>query len=798
VDGRSLQMLEYARIVERVAAETSFDGGRLLAESLAPSADVAAVRRLQAETTEALRLLEAGAPRLAGAHDVRRAADAAARGAILQPDALAAIAETCRCAVDARGLLADREDAPLLRVIAAAITPSLATLADRIEAAVEADGSRLRDGASPSLRRLRRETAQARGRAVERLRALAGSLRPHLQEDFVTERAGRPVLAVKASARSAVPGIVHDSSGSGQTLFVEPFAIVEAQNAIRELEAAEREEVERILAELSAFVRVAAPAIVAAVGALAHLDLTLARAAVSRRWGGCPVEIGDDVSLVEARHPLLDPASAVPIDLPLAGVRGVVISGPNTGGKTVGLKTLGILALAHQSGLRPPARTARLPVFDAVLADIGDEQSIAMSLSTFSGHVRNLVRILDAAGTRSLVLLDEVAAGTDPHEGAALARSYLQRLLEGGALVLATTHYPELKEWASATAGVVNAAVGFDPDTLAPTYLVTFGRPGASHALQIAERLGLESAVVDRARAEIEPTRLAVADLLAEAAGAERDAAASLRAADVARREATAALEDARRRERELAEALEAVRAGAQAERERARAEAERRLGDYNRELDGLRAEIRDARREEGRRRDANSAAADDALRERDRRLDAASKRTRRAAAVLSETLVEQPVPMTRPLAVGDPVVALSLGVRGTIVAIEGDHAEVHGGTLRIRVPVDRLTPDPRGARRASEPESPVVVRAAAPSGVAYSIDVRGKTGDEAREEVRLFVDQAHLSGRDEVEIIHGRGTGAVRKAVRDELAKHPLVEGSRSQSADGATVVTIAGGSRG
>jgi DNA mismatch repair protein MutS2 len=792
VDEHSLQVLELGAIRGLLADETAFSGGRALAEALTPSTAPEVVHRRQAETAEAVLLLTAGGPRLAGAHDVRPAAVMATRSAMLQPEALAAIAETVRTAHDARRLLDEREDAPLLAEAIRIVAPSLEGLAGRIETAVEPDGSRLRDGASPKLRSLRREIAQARGRAGDHLRQLAVQLKAHLQEDFTTERGGRPVLAVKASSRSAVPGIVHDTSGSGQTLFVEPFAIVEAQNAIRELEAAERDEVERILTELSALVRVAAPDLIAAVEALAHLDLVLARGALAARMGACPVEPAADVWLVEARHPLLDRATAVPIDLDLRGLRGVVVSGPNTGGKTVGMKTLGLAALMHQCGLRPPALRAALPVFDAVLADIGDEQSIAMSLSTFSGHIRNLTAILEQAGERSLVLLDEVAAGTDPHEGAALARALLERLVERGALVVATTHYPELKEWASATEGVVNAAVGFDPETLAPTYRITLGRPGASHALQIAERLGLGDGVPERARSRMAPERLHVSELLAEAAGAERDAAATLKAAQGARERAEEALADAERRERELREALEAVRAGAQAERERARAEAERQLADYRRELDDLRAEIREAGRLERARDRAASAAADEALRERDRRLDRASKRARSAQSALDAALTEPPVPTTRPLGVGDPVIAPSLGVRGTITEISGEEAEVHGGTLRIRVPLARLQPDPRGGVTRDAPERPVRVRVAAAAPVAFQIDVRGRTADEAREEVRRYVDAAHLSGRDEVEIVHGRGTGAVRKAVRDELARHPLVASATPASADGATIVKL------
>jgi DNA mismatch repair protein MutS2 len=799
VDAHSLDVLELPAIRRLLAAETSFSASRELGERLEPSADPGEVARRQAETAEGLALVEGGAPpRLRGAHDVRVAASLAARGGRLQPDALAAVAQTVHAGLDVRGTLEPQAAlAPRLRARALAVDPALAPLARRLDAAVETDGSGLRDDASPALRSIRRELNDARSRATERLRSLATSseLRAHLQEEFITERGGRPVLAVKASSRSRVPGIVHDTSGSGQTLFVEPFAIVELQNRLRELVAAERDEVDRILTELSGAVGAVAGPLAAAVDALAVIDVAMARAALSARWRGCPVQGDTEVELEGARHPLLDPATAVPIDLPLRGIRAVIVSGPNTGGKTVALKTLGVCALLHQTGLRPPARAARLPVFDQVLADIGDEQSIERSLSTFSGHVQNLKRISASATARSLVLLDEVAAGTDPVEGAALARAYIGALVERGALVLTTTHYAELKEWASAAAGVENAAVGFDPETLAPTYVVMVGRPGASHALQIAERLGLDPDVVEAARRGVAPERRQVEELLAEAAAAERDATRARAAADALRGEAETSRLDAARRERELRDALDAVRAGAAAERQRAREEAETELRAYRRELEALRGEIRAAQRaerERTRRRRAPGPATDQAARERDRRLNLASTRFREAAEALDETL-ERPAAPVAPLAVGDQVRAPSLGVRGTIAGLAGNQAEVHGGGLRVKVPVHLLERDAT-ARRDRPDRDAVRVRASAPASVERELDVRGRRSDEVREAVRGYVDSAHLAGVPEVVIIHGRATGALRSAVRGELDRHPLVDRHESQSADGATRVLLAG----
>jgi DNA mismatch repair protein MutS2 len=774
----ALEELEFAAIRERVAARCATEPGSARARALAPSADGDEVARRQALTAEAIALLDdAAEPPLDGIHDVRESAAHAALGGALAPSALRRVAGTAAGALRARGAL-EEQDAPLLRELAAAIDPELGALAKTLDRAVEPDGSDLRDNASPALRRLRGELRAGRHRVRERLEALvrSGDLRDHLQEDFIALRAGRPVLAVKASARRSVPGVVHDASDSGQTLFVEPFEVVELSNRQSEALSAERDEVERLLRELSSQVGAAADALRAAVDAAAAIDLALALGAVSRGWHGAPVEPGDEVRLLAARHPLLDPSTAVPIDLELDSLRALVVSGPNTGGKTVALKTLGLAALLHQSGLRPPAADARMPVFDGVYADVGDRQSIEMSLSTFSGHVASIVAILDAAGPRSLVLLDELASGTDPVEGSALAQALVARLAEQARLTLVTTHYPELKEWASATDGVANAGTGFDPDTHAPLYRIALGRPGTSHALQIAERLGLDAAVVADARGRVTPERRRVQELLAEAEAAERAAGEEREAAVVERQAAARLAAEAAERERELVAETEAVRASAAAERERAIEDARRDLAVARAELAALRGEVREARR---RRRTEP---------ERDRRLGAATERAARAERAI--TRLEEPLEAAAPLAAGDPVEAPALGVHGTIAAIEGDEAEVVGpGGHRLRIALGRLRPS---RRREAEPETPVTVVAAARGDVSDELDVRGRTAQEAREAVRAFVDEAALAGLQSVRIVHGRGTGAVRRAVRDELSAHPLVQGSESDSADGATVVAL------
>ena len=602
--------LELPAIRERVAAAAATDVGAALARALSPSPDPGEVAARQALTTEAIGLLEESLePPLEGIRDVREVAALAARGGVLTAGALRHVADTARGSLRARAAL----ETPLLSELAAAIDPELKPLAEAIDRAVLEDGSDLKDNASPRLRKLRGElrTGQAARRRPARA-ARAQGRHPRAPAGGLRHPARRP-----ARARGQGELAQQRPRPRPRLLRLRPDALRRALRDRRALEPAVRGRGRRARggrADPARAVRSrrrGGEALALAVEAAGRIDLAIALGIVSRGWRGAPVELSDDVRLLGARHPLLDAATAVPIDLDLGGLRALVISGPNTGGKTVALKTLGLAALLHQSGLRPPAESAALPVFDQVLADIGDRQSIEMSLSTFSGHVANLVAILNAARERSLVLLDEVAAGTDPVEGSALAQALLARLADQARLTVVTTHYSELKEWASTTDGVVNAATGIDPETHAPLYRIVLGRPGISHALEIAERLGLDAGVVGDARERVAPERLRIQELLAEAEAAERDAATEREAAARERSDAEELRASLRAREEELEAAVESVRASAAAERERAADEARRDLSAARTELDALRREIRAARR---RRRDEP---------ERDRRLGA-------------------------------------------------------------------------------------------------------------------------------------------------------------------------------
>jgi DNA mismatch repair protein MutS2 len=791
VDEQALEALELAAVLEKLAAATATPYGAERARSLRPATGAEAVARRQLLTTEAIALLDQTAePPLHGIRDIRAAAARAARDGLLAPDALADVAATIEGALRARESLHENGLATELTAIAAAIEPGLSALADEIHTCVDDDGAGLRDTASPRLRRLRRELRAGRQHVEEALQrmARAPALRPHLQESFIVQRGGRPVLAVKAGSRSSLPGIVHDASGSGQTLFVEPFEIVELNNRQSETAAEEREEVERILGDLSRRVGGQSRALSGLVVAIGEVDLSVAAGALSRSWAGAPVSVGDGVRLCGVRHPLLDRAVAVPIDLELEGLHALVISGPNTGGKTVALKTIGLAALLNQSGLRPPAAEAELPIFDDVLVEIGDQQSIEMSLSTFAAHVRNLIEILDRATGASLVLIDELASGTDPVEGAALAQALLERLAQQARLTVVTTHYSELKAWASAAADAANAATAIDPDTHEPLYRVVVGRAGTSHALATAERLGLDAELVAGARSSIAPERHRIAALLAEAESAEQAAARERAAAHAQHLDARAALEQAQRREAALAAEIERVQAAAGAERERAVANVHAELAGARAELASLREEIRAARR---RQREVERApgAARQAEQARDRRLGTASEHAARVERELQA--LEEPPAIEAPLAVGDPVQAPTLGLRGTIVGIDGDVAEVAGSSgQRVQIALARLEPHAR-----TEPEPPQVrVRATVGADAADEIDVRGKSAQEAREAVRTLVDDAAIAGLRDVRVIHGRGTGVLKDAVRDELRHHPLVDGIRAESADGATVAGLNG----
>ncbi|HLE92679.1 MAG TPA: hypothetical protein VI753_16130, partial [Anaerolineales bacterium] len=538
MDSKTLQVLEYPKILERLKAFCDFSASMELARALEPtdSSDLALARL--AETSEARKLFSVQDIGIGGAHDIRPAADLAARGGVLDPVQLLDIKSTLiSCREIKKSLERKTDEYPRLAQIAAGL-PESHGIVDAITRVLSERGEVL-DSASPKLATLRREIKIAHDRLMSRLQKYLTDSGNKLQEPIITQRDGRYVIPLRAEFKGQIKAVVHDQSASGATLFVEPLPVVELNNKVRELELQERDEERRILYQLSAQIGEHREELIYGVENLAVLDLIFAKAKYAEELKASePVlhelsansdqrsaknqkqelktESRTLIRLLNARHPLLDPNTVVAIDVdPKPGTRAIVITGPNTGGKTVSLKTVGLLALMAQSGLHIPAQSgSELPCFQAVYADIGDEQSIEQSLSTFSGHITNIIHILKQIDHRSLVIFDELGAGTDPQEGAALARAILNHLLETGCTTLVATHYPELKTFAHSTEGVVNASLEFDIKTLRPTYHLTIGLPGRSNALLIAQRLGLHQTIIDSAKAEIHPDDLRADKLL--------------------------------------------------------------------------------------------------------------------------------------------------------------------------------------------------------------------------------------------------------------------------------------------
>ena len=541
-DPGTLRALELAAVVEQLAALTAFAPSRELAEESLPMADPVLVGLLQDQTDEAAQLLNDQAQAsIGGARDVRPALDRARRGGRLTALDLLDIAETARATEQFASRLAawrGRHLAELREMLDPATQ-----LTERIVRSVD-DAGQILDSASSELASIRKRLRTAQDRVRERLNTMLRStaLAGVIGEPIVTVRAGRYVIPVRAEAKGRIKGIVHDQSASGATLFIEPLTVVDLNNTWTEATLAEQREEERILDELSHEVELRAESLSASLAALARADLWMARARLGFQMDAVrPATTADATELLSARHPLLGP-SAVPIDLRLGdrfGYRALVVTGPNTGGKTVSLKTLGLLALMHQAGMRvPAAEGARIPVFRRIMADIGDEQSIAQSLSTFSSHLRNVVRFVAAAGPETLVLLDEIGAGTDPTEGSALAMAILERLLATGATVAATTHYAEIKTFAQNHPLVSNASVAFDVQTLRPTYRLEIGLPGKSQAFAIADRLGLSEEILVDARSRLAAEHVSMEETLSSLARTETERAAALADAERERRAA--------------------------------------------------------------------------------------------------------------------------------------------------------------------------------------------------------------------------------------------------------------------
>ncbi|RLC57031.1 MAG: endonuclease MutS2 [Chloroflexota bacterium] len=804
MDTKYLQTLELPKILKRVAEYASFSAGRELLLALEPTSDLEEARRRQGETREALYLVDSqGGVSLGGVHDVRPLVDSASRGATILPGDLLDVRDTLlRGQSLKRTITRQAAQLPILAAIAARIEPCPHVTAE-IGRCIN-DQAEVVDAASPRLAQIRRDLKIARDRLLDKLNRLvtAPETAIYLQEAFVTQRNGRYVIPLKADFKGRIPGLVHDTSASGATLFIEPLATIELNNRWRELQIEEEREVQRILAGLSSLVAEEGEFITRTVEALAELDLALAKAEYAHDTRSVEPQLvpfkaksakarkqstpdfqhpGSTIKLIRARHPLLDPATVVPIDVYLSDDYFVlVITGPNTGGKTVSLKTVGLLTLMAQAGLHIPADEGSvLSVFEGVYADIGDEQSIEQSLSTFSSHMSNIIHVLNRANERSLVLLDELGAGTDPVEGSALARAILSHLVRRRITTLATTHSSELKVYAHATPGVENASVEFDLETLSPTYELTIGLPGRSNAFAIATRLGLPQEIVEEAKGLVTPEGLEAEALLAEIKVAREEALAAREAARAAQREAEGLAEQLRVR---LATIEEERRAIVNAAREEAR-----------RELEDVRAELRRVR--------ARLASALAATEERPPELAEAEQ-------ALSELEIQAPLPEkivlpkvaeipAGPLSVGDTVWVAGLGVTGEISELFDDEAVVQVGSFRVRAQREALELRSHASPTVEEPAPSEPATGELPPSPGIELDLRGLRVEEALGRVDKHLDAAFLAGLPFVRIVHGKGTGALRRAVRQVLNGHPLVAsfrpGEQGEGGDGVTVVYLA-----
>jgi len=800
---KHLITLELPKVLARLASYASFSAGEKKAQALVPATDLREIHRRLETTSEARALLEARPDTtLGGARDIRPVVQSSQRGATLPPSELLDIHGTLVSARNLHRTLSRLESR----------FPHLADIAGRIQSCPEIiteiarcidEYGNVRDNASSELARIRRETRIAHDRIQDKLQNIIHS--PHnatyLQESLITQREGRYVIPLKADFKGRIPGIVHDLSASGATLFIEPLSVVELNNAWRELQLAETQEVNRILAHLSSLVAERATAIEQTVEALAELDLAFAKAKYAEATDATAPELlsfrkhpspepldsdfqhpGSTIRLIGARHPLLDPQTVVPIDVVLDDETYVlVITGPNTGGKTVSLKTVGLLALMAQSGLHLPVEPgSALSPFEAVYADIGDEQSIEQSLSTFSSHLTNIISFLDQADEHSLVLLDELGAGTDPAEGAALARALMDHFRRRGATTFVATHYPELKAYAHLTPGVCNACVEFNPETLSPTYKLTIGLPGRSNAFAIAQRLGLSQDIVEAARQEVSPDALRTEDMLSDIHRLRIQAAQARDEVNKARAEAGESARELRRRLAKIDQ-----------ERQEILEQAQEEATD---ELEALRTEVRILRR-----RLQATAAPLQATAEIEEAIEAL------------EADMPQPEPMElpgppepadvrspskqRPIRPGNTVWVRPLNAEGQVLEVSGGEAEVQVGPARTRVGLASLE---LRAATPSEPEEPAI-HVSPVSSPGTRLDLRGCTVEEALQQLDYHLDAGLRAGLPWVRVIHGKGTGTLRRAVRKFLADHPLVSayeaGGDGEGGEGVTVVKLVPG---
>ena len=789
---KAIRVLELDKVLDKLAGYTTFSAGAELARDLMPSDSLEEARLWQQETAEA-RLMYANQTNasLGGARDVREAAMGAQRGLMIEPSVLLDIRNTLRRALTLKRTLGRMKGQyPLLADIVNE-AEECAPLQEEINRVLD-ENAVVKDSASPQLAIIRRDLKIAFDRLQTRLQRLISSSTNQtlLQDALVTMRNGRYVIPLKAEHKGKIPGVVHDSSASGATLFIEPLETLELNNRWRELQLDEEKEIRRILAALTEQVGHDSERIVRTVEVLAYLDLTFAKALYADALKAVEPALvdfrphdnhpGSTIQLIGARHPLLT-GNVVPIDVEYdENTFVLVVTGPNTGGKTVSLKNVGLMCLMAQCGLHLPCERAKLSVFEGIYADIGDEQSIEQSLSTFSSHMTNTIQILRECNSRSLVLLDELGAGTDPTEGSALARAILTHLLKRRVTTMVTTHHPELKIYSVETPGVRNASVEFDLQTLAPTYRLIVGLPGRSNALAIARRLGLDTGIIEEARTMVATESLIADDMLDEIHRTRED---------IRRQQAqiTRMREDIEHERAELQAQLSAV----EDERRNIIAAGRRSMQD---ELDDFRKELRRLR---GEMRDASLPL------ETLRQVQEAANKLEDSVRKPIDNAVDMPASIEWTPRLGDAVWLESLKAEGTITEMDKDEAMVQIGSLRVRAPMrdlrkptvaEKKTLKKRHASAYAQERRDISLPKGQSPGL--ELDLRGTRVEDALERLDEYIDAAYLSSLPFARIIHGKGTGALRKAVQERVREHPLISKAMSappkEGGDGVTIIYL------
>ena len=782
---KSYITLELPAVLEMLAAQAESELGKAAARELQPSANREEVRRRLTETSDAARLMTLrGSPSFSGARDIRPALERARLGGALNTRELLDIAGLARCARLCKAYLAEEKNEKTSIDSLFHALRANKYLEERIYTAIPAEDE-IADSASSDLADIRRKMRAASARAREALNKILSSpsYAKALQEPIITMRSDRYVLPVRADHKSAVPGLVHDISSSGMTLFIEPMAAVKANNELRELAAKEKLEIERILAELSAECAEHADDFAEDCVLLVRLDLIFAKARLAYKMDASAAELSDrSINLRRARHPLLDPAKAVPIDLNLGeDFDTLVITGPNTGGKTVALKTIGLLSAMNQCGLHIPASDgSTLPVFSHILADIGDEQSIEQNLSTFSAHMKNIVEILDTCEDRSLVLFDELGAGTDPTEGAALAIAIIEHARKCGAMIAATTHYAELKVYATNEAGVQNASCEFDVETLRPTYRLLVGIPGKSNAFAISKRLGLDESIIrdagDRIGTETQSFEATIEKLEQTRHALERE-----------RETAALHLKKAAEEEKKASQLRAELSVRLEKAEIKARRDAQRILDEARETAESVYAELDEMRRHAN-----DEQQADEINRARTelrRRLNEKEASLREQ----EDLPAQEDQKSSRKLQAGDTVRIKAMGVKAEVVSVNKD------GTVNLKAGIMNVTAREdevlllEGEKKTPQKAAPVASAGTRLMHVASEIDLRGMESLEGVLAAERYLDSAAMAKMKTVTIIHGKGTGALREAIQQMLKRNKLVKSFRlGRYGEGETGVTV------